>query len=67
MTGFALLEHLQARGQHIPAVFISADEDPSTRERARALGAAYCQKPFAVPLFLQTVCSALHSPLPITI
>ncbi len=65
MAGFALLEQLLARGQRIPTVLISADDEPSTRERARGLGAAFCRKPLDVPLFLHMVSNALHLPTPV--
>jgi FixJ family two-component response regulator len=45
MSGFDLQHRLVAAGVPIPAIFITAHDDPATRERARS-GVAYLQKPF---------------------
>jgi len=47
MTGFELHEELLAGGTAPPVVFITAHDDPATRERARRAGAVqYLRKPF---------------------
>jgi FixJ family two-component response regulator len=47
MSGFQLHEKLLATGTPPPVVFITAHDDPDTRERARRAGAIqYLRKPF---------------------
>ena len=47
LSGIDLQERLLAAGQRIPVVFITAHDDPVTRERARRAGAVdYLRKPF---------------------
>jgi FixJ family two-component response regulator len=47
MGGFELQEVLAAAGSAVPVVFMTAHDDPSTRERARRAGAVdYLRKPF---------------------
>jgi FixJ family two-component response regulator len=47
LSGFELQEHLARSGVRIPVVFITAHDDPWTRERARRAGCvAYLRKPF---------------------
>ena len=47
LTGFELYEQLAASGRSIPVIFITGYDNASTRERARAAGAAaYLTKPF---------------------
>ena len=41
MTGTELLARLRSRGTTIPVIALSAQDDPETRERARALGAVF--------------------------
>ena len=46
-TGFELYESLAASGRSIPVIFITGHDSASTRDRARAAGAAgYLTKPF---------------------
>ena len=45
MSGFDLQQRLATAGLPIPAIFITAHDDPVTCERARS-GVAYLQKPF---------------------
>jgi FixJ family two-component response regulator len=46
LSGFALQERLASAGRSIPIVFITAHDDPATRERARAEATAeYLRKP----------------------
>jgi len=45
--GFQILEELNARGEHIPVIMITADDTPETKRRALALGANdFVGKPF---------------------
>ena len=47
LSGFELHERLVAAGRRIPVVFITAHDDPTTRDRARRAGAVeYLRKPF---------------------
>ena len=47
LTGFELYESLTASGRSIPVIFITGHDSASTRDRARAAGAAgYLTKPF---------------------
>jgi FixJ family two-component response regulator len=46
MSGFALLDRLEAAGVSIPTIVITAHDDPPTRERAQRAGAIeYFRKP----------------------
>lgn len=48
MSGFELREQLVHRGHHAPVIFITAYDEPETREEAEKAGAvAYLTKPFA--------------------
>ena len=59
-SGFDLLERLRATGVRAPVVFITAFDDESARERARAAGAiAYLRKPFDATTLLEAIASAL--------
>ncbi|MEX1115308.1 MAG: response regulator [Akkermansiaceae bacterium] len=47
LSGFELHEHLLKRGIHLPVVFITGQDQPLNREKARKAGAAaYLTKPF---------------------
>ena len=47
LSGFELHEHLLKRGIHLPVVFITGQDQPHGREKARKAGAAaYLTKPF---------------------
>ena len=47
MSGFELHDELRSAGISPPVVFITAHDDPATRERARRAGAVqYLRKPF---------------------
>ncbi len=60
MTGFELQEHLVGAGSRLPVIFITAHDDPPTRERARQAGAvAYLPKPFDDALLLEAIARAL--------
>ena len=55
MTGLDLQEHLAARQNHIPIVFITAHDDGPTRQRVSATGAGYLPKPFSGAALLAEV------------
>jgi FixJ family two-component response regulator len=60
MSGPELQEELMRRRHAIPIVFISAQQDESTRARALAAGAvAYLHKPFSDTALLDAVNAAL--------
>lgn len=56
MNGFELQERLATDQIPIPIIFITAHDDPATRERARASGAAgYLSKPFHPQALLDAI------------
>ncbi len=60
MSGPELQEELTRRGRAIPIVFITAQQDESTRARVLAVGAvAYLHKPFSDTALLDAVNAAL--------
>ena len=59
MSGFDLQQRLATAGVPIPAVFITAHDDPVTRERARS-GVAYLQKPFREAALIGAIQQALE-------
>ena len=60
MSGFDLQRHLVAAGSPIPTIFITAEDDPITRERARS-GVAYLRKPFREDALIGAIREALES------
>jgi FixJ family two-component response regulator len=65
MSGFELHEALVATGTPPPVVFITAHDDPETRERARRTGAIqYLRKPFEEVALIEALCraTAAHRP-----
>jgi FixJ family two-component response regulator len=60
MSGFDLQQTLATAGAPIPTVFITAHDDPVTRERARA-GVAYLRKPFREDALIGAIQEALQS------
>ena len=58
MNGFDLQHHLVTAGVPIPTIFITAHDDPVTRERARS-GSAYLRKPFRQDALLGAIQRAL--------
>jgi FixJ family two-component response regulator len=59
MSGFELYEHLLTTGTPPPVVFITAHDDPTTRERARRAGAVqYLRKPFEESALIEALCWA---------
>ncbi len=60
-TGFDLLEKLRAGGSRAPAIFITAYDDDSSRERARSLEASgFLRKPFDGSALLDAISNALQ-------
>ena len=56
MNGFELQERLASDRISIPIIFITAHDDPATRERIRESGAAgYLGKPFDPQALLDTI------------
>ena len=60
MNGFDLQQRLATGGAPIPTIFITAHDDPITRERARS-GVAYLRKPFREEALLGAIREALES------
>jgi len=60
MSGPDLVDHLAIDGWSLPAIFITAHDDPHMRSRAIAAGAvAYLRKPFEGRALLDAVNAAL--------
>ena len=59
MSGFDLQERLITAGVPIPTIFITAHDDPITRERARS-GCAYLRKPFRQDALIGAIQRALE-------
>ena len=59
MSGFDLQQRLATAGVPIPTIFITAHDDPVTRERARS-GVAYLRKPFREDALIGAVQQALE-------
>ncbi|HEY5952953.1 MAG TPA: response regulator [Terrimicrobiaceae bacterium] len=56
MSGLELQRHLAAGGTVTPVIFITAQDRPNTRDRARQSGAAaYFTKPFAGRELIQAI------------
>jgi FixJ family two-component response regulator len=61
MSGVALLQALAARGSRIPAILISARDDPTTRELIRVSGAVpFLRKPFGRGELFAAISRVLH-------
>jgi FixJ family two-component response regulator len=62
MDGFELHALLQARGQNVPTVFITAHDDERYRQQARSVGAvAFLQKPCEEGLLRDAIDKAFAS------
>jgi FixJ family two-component response regulator len=60
MSGFELFDHLAASAPPRPAIFMTAQDQDSLRERAsRIPGSVYLRKPFAGSVLLEAVRSLL--------
>jgi FixJ family two-component response regulator len=60
MNGFDLQQQLATAGRWIPTIFITANDDSVTRERARS-GVAYLRKPFREEALVAAIRKALDS------
>jgi FixJ family two-component response regulator len=62
MSGFELYRRLALAGKELPAVFITAHDEPAVREEAERLGGAgsYLPKPFSGRDLLGAVARALR-------
>jgi DNA-binding response OmpR family regulator len=62
MSGFDLCRRLALAGNELPAIFITARDEPAAREEAERLGArSYLPKPFSGRVLLDAVTQALRS------
>jgi FixJ family two-component response regulator len=59
LSGFELQERLTAAQIAIPIIFITANDDPPTRERAQQGGVAYLPKPFDAKSLLAAIRKAI--------
>jgi FixJ family two-component response regulator len=56
MSGFDLYRRLASAGEQLPAIFITAHDEPAIREEAERLGArSYLPKPFSGRALLDAV------------
>ena len=63
LNGICLMEELASRGISIPAIFITADGNPETRDLAREIGAVgFFRKPVDGPALLDAIEWALSMP-----
>jgi FixJ family two-component response regulator len=63
MSGLELYRQLAPVGERPPAIFITARDEPSVREKAACLGAkSFHPKPFSSRILLDAVNHALLSP-----
>jgi FixJ family two-component response regulator len=62
MSGFDLYRRLALAGNELPAIFITAHDEPAACEEAERLGArSYLPKPFSGRALLDAVTQALES------
>jgi len=59
MSGFDLQQQLATAGIPIPTIFITANDDPVTRQRAQS-GVAYLRKPFREAALIGAIQQALE-------
>jgi FixJ family two-component response regulator len=63
MSGLEMVERLRGASGDVPVIFITAHDDPASRERARRVGAcAYLRKPFEASVLLVAVSQATAGP-----
>ncbi len=61
LSGFELHEQLSSWGIRLPVVFVTGQDQPRYRDKARMAGAAaYLTKPFAAADLIAAVRSSLH-------
>jgi FixJ family two-component response regulator len=62
MSGFDLYRRLASAGEELPAIFITAHDEPAVREEAERLGASsYLPKPFSGRTLLDAVTRTVRS------
>jgi FixJ family two-component response regulator len=59
MSGFDLQQRLAGDGVPMPTIFITAHDDPATRQRAQS-GVAYLRKPFREAALIGAIQQALE-------
>lgn len=65
LTGPEVQQQLRQRGQHIPVIALSAQDDEQARHRARELGAvAFFRKPVDDQALLDSIHWLLSAPVP---
>src|SRR5262245_46378345 len=64
MSGFDLFRRLALQGACVPAVFITAHDEPAIREEAQSLAGSYLPKPFSGRMLLDALSRALRSRRP---
>jgi len=65
MSGLELLHLLRDSGERVPAVVITAHDDPQTRQQAQGLAATYHRKPLDAPLLMTEISRALQRETPL--
>ncbi len=61
VSGVELSNELKARGIHLPLIFVTADDDPETKQRALDMGAAgFFRKPVDGTALLDAIDWALR-------
>lgn len=58
--GFAVQQKLRAMSVPVPAILITASDDPGLADAAAAAGAALLRKPFASATLIEAIEAALH-------
>ena len=60
MNGFDVMRYLDRRGVHIPTIVISAEDEPTSRDRCLVAGAmAYLRKPLDADELLKAISDAV--------
>jgi FixJ family two-component response regulator len=63
MSGFDLYRRLALCGEEMPAIFVTAHDEPAVRQEAERIGTrSYLPKPFSGRALLDAVTQALNSP-----
>jgi FixJ family two-component response regulator len=62
MSGLDLCRHLAAQGRRLPVIFVTAHDEPATREEAREVGcSAYLRKPVPGKALIEAINKAVNS------
>ncbi len=62
MSGLDLCRHLAAQGSTLPVIFVTAHDEPATREEAQEVGcAAYLRKPVPGRALIEAINKALSA------